>query len=182
MEVIPSKWIFSELVLGCCNTGHKHVTTDEGSMTLKKLARTRFYKNGILIFQGTQFMQWIKLSHAVSSGISSFTGGEKGDGLILQNWEEWLFNIIDQDIESPEFEYEKITFPDPTNYTKILEIMETDADKWFSYFIIGLMKISPRIENVLHQMINRVELEAPVKAKKLKKPGNVLKEKGTLQR
>ncbi len=181
-EVIPSKWIVSELILSSCNLGYKYATTKEGSEALNHLSRTRFFKNGVLIFQGTQFIQWIKLAIAISSGISSFTQGKSKEGLMLQGWEEWLFNLIDQDIESPNFQFKEIEFPTPNDFKTVLEVMDNDTEKWFSYFILGLGKLSPRIESVLNQLIQNVVIPKPKKAKPKAKLKKVLKEKGSILR
>ena len=181
LEVIPSKWVVSELILSCCSRGYKTALTEEGGARLQKIALTRFFKNGVLIFQGTQFVQWIKLALTISSGINSIAGGKEGGGMILQNWEEWLFNLLDQDIESPQFEYKKVELPTSVDNKSVLDAMGTDPEKWFGYFILGLQIISPRIEYVINQLIE--DIESPkTKKKQNKQPKNVLNEKGSLQR
>ncbi|MEK6153630.1 hypothetical protein WIW50_10240 [Flavobacteriaceae bacterium 3-367] len=182
LEVIPSKWIVSELVLSCCNLGYKYAITKNGSEALESLSRTRFFKNGVLIFQGTQFVQWIKLALSISSGINAFAEGKPKEAMILQHWEEWLFNLVDQDVESPEFKYREVAFPTPKDYKKVLDVMANDTEKWFSYFILGLGKLSPRIETVLKQLIEKVELPPPTKPKPKTKSRRVLKEKGSIMR
>lgn len=182
LEVIPSKWIVSELVLSCCSIGYKFAITKNGSETLEKLSRTRFFKNGIMIFQGTQFVQWIKLALSISSGINAFTEGKPKEGMLLQHWEEWLFNLVDQDVESPEFEYKEIEFPTPKDYKTVLGAMGSDSEKWFSYFILGLGRLSPRIETVLEQLMEKVEMPKPKKPVPKAKSKRVLKEKGSILR
>lgn len=157
LEVIPSKWIVSELILNCCKKGYEYAKTNEGSKRLEKLSRTRFYKNGVLIFRGTQLVEWIHLSLSISSGINTMVGGKKSEGMFLQTWEEWLFNLIDQDIESPEFEHRNIELPEPIDYEKMLETMGLDPEKWFSFFILGLSRISTRIDSVIEQVISEIE-------------------------
>ncbi len=182
MEVIPSKWIVSELVLSCCNLGYKLAITKNGSETLERLSRTRFFKNGVLIFQGTQFVQWMKLALSISSGINAFVEGKPREGMMLQHWEEWLFNLVDQDVESPDFEYRAIELPTSKDYKTVLHIMGNDSEKWFSYFILGLGKLSPRIEMVLEQIMAKVEMPIPKKPVAKAKSKRVLKEKGSILR
>ncbi len=182
MEVIPSKWIVSELVLSCCNIGFKFAKSKNGSEALELLSRTRFFKNGVLIFQGTQFVQWMKLALSISSGINAFTDGKPKEGMMLGHWEEWLFNLVDQDVESPDFEYRKIEFPTSKDYKTVLDVMGNDSEKWFSYFILGLGKLSPRIETVLEQIIEKVEMPIPKEPVAKAKSKRVLKEKGSILR
>lgn len=157
LEVIPSKWIVSELILNCCSKGYEYAGTKEGTERLQKLSKTRFYKNGVLIFRGTQLVEWINLSLTISSGINTMVGGKKSEGMFLQTWEEWLFNLIDQDIESPEFEHRNINLPTPIDYEKILGVLGLDPEKWFSFFILGLSRISTRIDSIIEQVISEIE-------------------------
>lgn len=182
LEVIPSKWIVSELIITCCNLGYKHAITKEGSDVLAKLSRTRFFKNGVLIFQGTQFVQWIKLALSISSGINAFTDGKPKEGMMLERWEQWLFNLVDQDIESPDFKYKEVEFPTPNEFKTVLNVMANDTEKWFSYFILGLGKLSPRIDSVLEQLIEKIEMPEPKIKKQKPKSKKVLKEKGSILR
>ena len=183
LEVIPSKWIVSELILNCCKKGYEYAKTEEGTNRLKKLSKTRFYKNGVLIFRGTQLVEWITLSLSISSGINTMVGGKKSEGMFLQNWEEWLFNLIDQDIESPDFEHRKIEMPTPIDYEKILETLGLDPEKWFSFFILGLGRISTRIDSIIEQVISEIE-EPPSQNEKTDSDSHddVLSEKESIKR
>lgn len=183
LEVIPSKWIVSELILRCCSVGYDYAITKAGTKRLRKLSKTRFYKNGVLVFRGTQFVEWIKLGLSISSGINSIAGGKKGSSLILQNWEEWLFNLINQDIESPDFEHRQIDFPTPVDHQRILTVMEVDPEKWFAYLIMGLSRISARIDSILVQLIAEIkDTSIEENGRDIDAPDDILGEEGSIQR
>ncbi len=182
LEVIPSKWLVAELILACCRAGYRQAVTEAGSARLARLARTRFYKNGVLIFRGTQFVQWIRLALTISSGIGTIAGGRKSESLLLQHWEEWLFNLVDQDIESPAFEHRPVELPDDQNQQQVLDAMGMDPEKWFAYFILGLGQFSPRVGALLDHLCEKAAPPPAPERSAPPAPEDVLDENGSLQR
>ena len=178
-ELIPGKWIIAELIIQLCRRGMKHAAKPEGAEWLRKMSLTRFYKNGCMVFRGAQLPQWVVVASSITSGISSVLG--TGHRLsILDTWEHWLLNLIDQDLESPGFKQEHIGGLHDDNDT-FLSQMGMEPEKWFGYFILGLSQISPRFESISGQLLEKIKAHKPAPSKN-KKTKDVIKEKGSLQK
>jgi hypothetical protein len=148
LEVIPARWVVSELIVTVCEVGERYREAKDGRAFLDRLERTRFYKNGALAFRGAHIMEWIMVGVTVSSGLYAVFGGEKPRGRMLHAWERWLLNLIDMDIEWLEEEEREVRMP-PPRLEETLERLGTDSERWFSSFILGLTQLSPRIRDPL---------------------------------
>jgi hypothetical protein len=73
--------------------------------------------------------------------------------------------------------------PTPIDYEKILETLGLDPEKWFSFFILGLGRISTRIDSIIEQVISEIE-EPPSQNEKTDSDSHddVLSEKESIKR
>jgi len=182
LEILPAKWIVYEMVLTICNRGWQHAMTPDGNILWFRLRKTRMYKNAVLVFRGVQFPQWVLLAHSLSSGVSALSGNLKVGSSILQTWEEWLFNLLEKDVESSEFDFDEIKVPDATDYQALLNEMGLDPEKWLAYFLLGLSEISPRINGIFAQLCSNIPGPKEATTEKKKNPKDIINEDGTLQR
>jgi hypothetical protein len=184
LELLPAKWLVSELILLTCEKGLMYSHTHEGKALLEKLSKTKFYKNGVLIFRVTQLPHWTLMGATLSSGINAVLGNKTKESRLLNNWEEWLLNLVDNDIESPDYKMIDINFPRQHSFESITAELGAEAERWFSLFLLGLTQFSPRLNAVVQQVCAKVpnakKKNSTVKKKRKTKP--VLNEKGSLQR
>ncbi len=186
LEVIPARWVVAELIATICERGEAVRKTEEGRLFLAKLSRTRFYKNGALAFRGAHITEWLLVGVSVSSGLHSILAGAEPQGRMLYTWERWLLSLVDTDIEHFEREDEdgdpELHLPPPP-LEETLRTLGTDAERWFSSFILGLVQIAPRIRSVLQQLCDEqpdLPEESPQGDKT--KESDVLSEGGSLLR
>jgi hypothetical protein len=182
LEVIPSKWLVAELLVELCTSGFEFSKTPEGIELNEKLRKTRLFKNGALMFRAAQIPQWVNLANSITGGLQNLTKRDQDQGGMLTGWEIWLYNLIHQDIESPNFKHNEVVMPNTAKTNAVLEVMELDPEKWFQNFILGLYKTSPRIHELLGQVFENVELPKKETIIEVIMPKNVLDEKGSLQR
>lgn len=156
LEILPAKWIVAEMILAMCARGGRMSKTEVGSQMLKKLSKTRLYKNTLLLFRGSQMMSWVLLSHSISVGLNALSSHAQPGNGILNTWEELFMNIIDGDIESPGFERKNVHFPETTSFKAIIEEMANSPERWVDYFLLGLADTAPRIRHFIEQAISAI--------------------------
>ena len=166
LEIVPAKWIVSELIIGVCKRGKQEATTAAGAEWLRKLSLTRFYKNGCVAFRSVQLQEWVVM--ALCPGM-------------INTWEKWLVDLIDTDIESfdPKAVNSPVYFEENASF---LHEMGTDTEKWFGNFILGLAQISPRFSVIMDHVVDGVKEHPKRQEPPSKKTKNVIKEKGSLQK
>lgn len=181
MEVIPARWIVAELLLTLAERGVEAAETERGAELLARLARLRFYKNGVLAFRGAHLPNWIMIGVTVSSGLHSALGGKGVHGRLLYTWEKWLFDLIDIDLENFSDDSPQVLLPAP-ELDRSLARIGNEAEQWFGYLLLGLMEVSPRIRSVLEALA--VQAPPPVAAEPDDEDEvpDVLSEDGSIQR
>jgi hypothetical protein len=167
------------LIIHVCNSGLEEAKTLKGAEWLKKMALTRFYKNGCMVFRGSQLPQWIIIASGISTGIGSLTGNNQNASMI-HTWEQWLLNLVDSDIESPDFKEKEIA-GFSVDKTELLRDCGTEPEKWFGYFILGLAQISPRFREITDQVLKKAK-ESRQPIEKTRKKKDIMNEKGSLQK
>ena len=151
-------------------------------MLITDLQRTQFFKNGVLVVAGSQLIYWIRINLSLSSSLQLATGSAQTLGM-LQKWEEWFLNLIDKNIEAPDYELANVLFPQEDNQEAVLEKIGSEPENWFLFLVLGLIEISPRLNSIINQIVDKVPKQ-PVKkpARKGLTQKKVLKEKGSLKR
>src|SRR5688572_13940299 len=121
---------------------------------------------------------------SISSGLNAILSSKTKEPRILYTWEEWLFKMINTDLESPDYKEIDVKFHQEHSFETIIQRLGTSAENWFSLFILGLTTISPRMEAIIQQICDKVPQPKNNSEKKprVKKTKQVLKEKGSLQR
>lgn len=148
LEVVPARWVVTELLLTICELGARLSETPAGGETLERLSRLRFFKNGVLAFRGAHLPTWIMIGVTVSTGLGAALGGKAVQGRLLYGWEKWLLDLIDIDLEDFEQEAAEVLLPPPDLDASLARI-GNEAEHWFGYLLLGLMDISPRLRAVL---------------------------------
>ncbi len=181
LEVVPSKWLAGELLIAVCECGLDYSETEEGAALLQELSRTRLVKNGVLAFRGAHIPTWAMVGTSLSSGLRAAFGGSDGNGRMLSAWEGWLLDLIDLDIESEASEASgaKVAVP---NMDHSFERLGATGDKWFGYLLLGLSRISRRLDTVLRAVARTAPKAPPDPVERPPEPNDVLAEKGSLQR
>jgi hypothetical protein len=183
LEVLPAKWLVSELVITICEKGAALSATIKGKELLSRLTRTSFYKNGVLVFRASQVPHWILMGISISSSLNAIISSKTKEPRILHTWEEWLFKMINTDLESSDYKEIDVKFHQEHSFETIIQKLGTSPENWFSFFILGLTTISPRMEAIVQQICEKVpETKASVQKQTPKKTKKVLQEKGSLQR
>lgn len=182
LEIIPAKWLIVELVLSLCERGFYASEQKETQDLIDKLKRTQFFKNGVLAIASSQFLHWIMTGLSISSGIQAATGNNLNTTCILHFWEEWLFSLIDKDLEALDYSSIDLQFPNQNKNEEIIEKLGMEPERWFLFLLLGLIQISPRINSIIHQLANNIPKAKPKPVKKKNSAKKILKEKGSLQR
>ena len=182
LEIIPCKWLVAELILAVCAKGMSACKKEKNKMLITDLQRTQFFKNGVLVVAGSQLIYWIRINLSLSSSLQLATGSAQTLGM-LQKWEEWFLNLIDKNIEAPDYELANVLFPQEDNQEAVLEKIGSEPENWFLFLVLGLIEISPRLNSIINQIVDKVPKQ-PVKkpARKGLTQKKVLKEKGSLKR
>lgn len=180
-EVIPARWLVAELLLMVCEIGADFAATEEGSALLDKLARLRFFKNGVLAFRGAHLHTWIMVGTTVSSGLHATLGGQATHGRILYTWEKWLFDLVDTDIESASAGGES-RLPPPRPTKAALERLGNRAEDWFGYLLLGLYRKSERAKAVLDALAANAPEPVEKRSSEVPTADDVLNEDGSVQR
>lgn len=183
LEVLPSKWLVAELALSVCERGLQAMEQEEYRVLAEQLTKTRFFKNAVLVFSAAQFVHWVLLGLSISAGLQAVTARKKKSARMIHNWEEWLMNLADHDVESTAQSSSGLQFPQDQHYEAVINRIGMEPDKWLLYLLLGLMQISPRQKAIVEQLCRQIP------ENKKRKPGatkkkvkNVLNEKGSLQR
>lgn len=183
LEIIPCKWLVAELIVAICTKGMSAHGNEKNKILIEDLQRTQFYKNGVLVVAGSQLIYWVKINLALSSSLQLASGGSVQPLGILQKWEELLLNLIDNDIEAPDYVSVDILFPEGDSPDILLEKIGTEPEKWFLFLVLGLLEISPRISSIIAQIAAKAPRQAVKKVAAKRLPSKkVLKEKGSLKR
>jgi hypothetical protein len=180
---VPGKWLAAELILMLCVKGIQVTKQDENIELIKKLQSTKFFKNGVLIVSGSQIIHWIRVNNSISSGLQAIVGN-KNNG-IINTWENLLLNLIENDIEKNkglsgnqseiEIQHE--------DFGAVLEEIGNEPEKLFLYFLLGLMEVSPSINDVIRQVCAKVQESKIIKEREKKTNSKkVLNERGSLFR
>lgn len=181
LEILPAKWVVSELILLLCARGRAFSRTEEGAALLQKLSFTRFFKNISLVLKGAQIPEWIMLAYAIVSGLAN-TAGKKETG-VLQTWDEWLLNLVGQDLESADFTVQDIHSHLTGDIQKTIGEMGNDSEKWAAFFSLGLAHLSPRYMKIMQQVSGGISPDSNEANKpKKRKAKNVLDESGSITR
>ena len=182
IEIIPAKWLILELIFILCEKGI-HVADQKKTKTvITKLCTTKFFKNGVLIVSGSQIVHWITTNAGIHKGIRNVIGNQSNQTMILETWERWLLNLVENDIEDIAFENE-VQLHNNKNFDEIISFIGNEPERWFLFFLLGLMEVSPRINDIIHQLCKK-NLKKKVKGTptKPKTTSNVLNELGSIQR
>jgi len=182
LEVIPSKWLVAELILQICGNGAVFSETETGKVISEKLRKTRLFKNGSLIFRAAQIPEWVNLANSISEGLTSFSKQEKSQSGIINGWEIWLYNLMNQDIESPDFKHSEVILPPKANTKLLLDAMALDPEKWFLFLILGLYNISPRVHDLFDQVIKNIEVSVKEPIIEVNLHKEVINENGSMLR
>jgi len=182
LEILPAKWLVAELVLAVCERGLHAAEQKETQVFIEKLRRTQFFKNGVLVTASSQFVHWIMISLSISSGLQAVSGSKLKTSRMLYSWEDWLFNLVDKDIEIPGHA-DNLQYKSEYTNEVIIEKLGMEPERWFLFLLLGLMQVSPRINSVIKQVADKVPDAQPQTEKKTNnRVKKVLKEKGSLQR
>lgn len=183
LEVLPAKWLVSEIILLLCSKGKKSISQGMYNTVIPKLKKTLFFKNASLIVASSQLIQWLKLNASISSGLQAVLGKNEGESLrILKIWEKWLFSLIPKDIEKNIQKDPLLEISSDDNFDAVLEDIGYEPDKFFLYLILGLMQISPRIHEVIVQVSDRIPDSPQEHTDPSHTQNDVLSEKGSLSR
>ena len=183
LEVLPSKWLVSELVLAMLEKGLIAAEKEENKIFINKLTRTRLFKNGVLVISGSHFIHWTMIGLSVSSGLQGAMGKKEENSGMLRIWEQWLLNLAGDDIEAADYESIDTEFPAGNNYEAIVKKIGMEPEKWLLYIVLGLMQVSPRLHTIITQICAQVrDIKPKQSSTKRRKTKKVLNEKGSLQR
>jgi hypothetical protein len=186
MEVIPARWFAAEMLISLCECGLAVSGRPEGGQLLYKLKRTRFFKNGCLVFRGAQIANWAMVSCTISSGLQSAFGKARNEPRMLGTWEQWLLDLAETDIERNETSSSGASSSRiPTG--ELLEKLGTDSEQWFTTFVLGLYSISGRVRALVDSLCARISdapppPRTPAGKRRRRKGADVLSERGSLQR
>lgn len=182
LEVIPARWLAAELITTVCEIGEARRKTEDGAAVLASLSRTRFMKNGALAFRGAHVTEWLLVGVTVSAGLHAAVSGTPSPGRMLHTWERWLLNLIDMDIETAADDAHDVQLPPPP-LEDTIKALGTDAERWFAALVLGLMRLSPRIDATLRALCDAVpETAADTPQAQGTEAPDVLSEEGSLQR
>jgi hypothetical protein len=181
VEVIPARWLVAELLLTIAERGFEVARTPRGAALRARLARLRFFKNGVLALRGAHLPSWIMIGVTVSSGLYSALGGKSSQGRLLYTWEKWLFDLVDTDIEHFTDESPEVLLP-PAELDAALARLGNEAEDWFAYLVLGLMEVSPRLQSVLEALAAGAPEPVAERAADESEVPDVLGEKGSIQR
>ncbi|MCB9307825.1 MAG: hypothetical protein H6565_14610 [Lewinellaceae bacterium] len=182
LEVLPAKWLVAEMVLSLCERGMHVAEEEEYRVLAEKLAKTRFFKNAVLVFSSAQFVHWVLVGLSISSGLHAVTARKKRSSRMFHNWEEWLMNLAGHDIEKAGSGKEDLQFPQEQHYETVAGKIGMEPDKWLLYMLLGLMQVSPRQKEVITQLCEQAPDGKKAKPAGRRKPKDILNEKGSLQR
>lgn len=115
------------------------------------------------------------LSNSATSAYQKPMVNNVPQGLIYTG-EKWLHSLINLQLQNRQ------SFASQSARDTLIKTIGMEGDRWFSYILLGLMKISPRIALILENIANKAPEES---VKNLKHPFNIkdiLGENKSLQR
>lgn len=135
LDNIPSRWLIAELGVKLCQIGDKYSQSTQGKQLLNQLKSTDFFLNGITDFSSAKIPEWIR---ETIKNIHQTLPCEVGESSLLYIWERWLFSLDETHHTVPKFLADDC-----------ISQMGFSSEKWFSNIILGLAKLSPKIEKRL---------------------------------
>jgi hypothetical protein len=171
LDLLPVRWLVLELLLIFARQGDNYATTPAGETLLNQLRLTRFCKNGVLSFATAQAARWLTVSHTTASAFHGVIGSPQGQMGLLKFWEQWLWNIADENIQIPHQSVEPL-----------VKKLGMDAEAWFLKILLGMSLISPRMATTLEAIAAtapEAPPEPPIPTVRIK---DILSEEGSLQR
>ena len=182
LDMIPSKYLVAELILNLCDKGHQLADAPERQKFVNNLLRTKFFKNGVLLLAASHLINWVMVSLSISSGLQAVTGNKAKHQGMLQTWEDWLINLAGLDIEEPEHQSTNGIFNGEAGFESVISKLGVEPEKWFLYFVVGLMEVSPKLHSLLEQICANAPEIKKTGSKKKRVVKRILNEKGSLQR
>jgi len=181
LDVIPSKWLVSELILNMCESGFDISRKSKSQKLIKKLKQTKFFKNGTLLFSGAYIIDWVKNNLRYFSGLHSFIDSSSSKKALINIGENIILNLIDIDIERNKNIITEQRIRNDKNFEELFALLGNEAEEWFLYYILGLMHSSQKMNAIIRQICETVPNNKPLSRKTVtNKYKNVLKEKNSL--
>jgi len=171
LDLLPVRWLVVELLLIFAREGDNYATTSPGETFLNQLRLTRFCKNGVLSFATAQAARWLTVSHTTASAFHGAIGSPQGQMGLLKFWEQWLWDIADENIQIPHQSVEPL-----------VKKLGMDAEAWFLKILLGLSVISPRIATTLEAIAATAPETPPEPPMTTVRIKDILSEEGSLQR
>ena len=186
LEKLPSSWLVAEIILTLLESGSKRANSRNSDALIKKIKRTIFFKNGVLMTSGAQVINWLSISQQITSALRSVFGKSEdhtSSGRILLHWERYLLNLIADDVENPERLRAQMFMNRSNGFESILGEIDGKAEQFFLYFILGLMQISPRINDIIIEICEGLaEDKKEIAAPGVTISSDIINEKGSLKR
>jgi|GEM_PF-1035771 len=154
LDKIPSRWLVAELLVKLYQQGAEYRKTTSGYQLLNELKSTSFWENGVFAFSSAQLPKWIAETIFIERQI---LGAAKPiEGHLLYIWENWLWSLVDKDIEVNEKTQAQTTPPFlPEDFMSELGL---DTELWFANLLLGLAQISSTITLTLNKIISETSL------------------------
>jgi hypothetical protein len=182
IEKSPSRQFATEILLSLCEIGERMSAQEDKAAFIRKLKRSIFFKNGVLVVAGSQILNWLTIADVVSNSYANLAGQANAKKRLLSQWEQWFTELFSLDLEREEIDKIKKDEKETATFQHILQKIDSEPDRFFLFLILGLMEVSPKIRKLVEDVCSTINYqESETQNTPQKMYANVINEEGSLQ-